>query len=284
MGAIKKLALTINAFDATEFLETILNEIRDQVDYVMAIYQEKSYWGNPMDPIDFEELNRLKNLGLIDELYKFTPDFTKYSRVQETEKRNLGINLMKDRGFSHILNIDADELYDKDQFKEAKHQINKNGWPITYWSYVNYYKDFEHYLVYPFRPLVPGIHSTFFNYTYQGPAPGPTDPTRRINNPFNLGTYVFPDEVIRMQHLARVRKDLRKKLVNWSAKNYFEEELIDKAVERWESWKEGQDAIMLFNVPDKSVKVKKLEKRLTKITIPWVEEMMEEWKKKNGYI
>jgi len=196
----------------------------------------------------------------------------------------MGIEIAKQRGCSHILNIDADELYDRGQFAEAIKEINKNKWPITYWSYVNYYRDFEHYLVYPFRPLVPGIHSTFFNYTYQGPAPGPTDPTRRINNPFNLGTYVFPDEVIRMQHLAWVRKDLRKKLVNWSAKNYFEEELIDKAVERWENWKEGQDAIMLFNVPDKSVKVKKLEKRLTKITIPWVEEMMEEWKKKNGYI
>jgi len=270
MGAIKKLALTINAFDATEFLETILNEIRDQVDYVMAIYQEKSYWGNPMDPIDFEELNRLKNLGLIDELYKFTPDFTKYSRVQETEKRNLGINLMKDRGFSHILNIDADELYDKDQFKEAKHQINKNGWPITYWSYVNYYKDFEHYLVYPFKPFVPGIHSTYFTYTFNGPAPGPTDPTRRIFNPLNIGTYIFPDEVIRMAHAAWIRKDIRKKLINWSAKDHFNEQLIDKAVNQYENWKEGDKAIMLFNVPDNSVYVKKLNVKIHKFEVPWL--------------
>lgn len=281
---IKKLGLTINAFDASELLEYLIKEIKDQIHWVAAIYQKKSYWRNPMDEKDMNELIRLKDIGLIDELIEFKPDFSKYSREQECEKRNMGIEIAKQRGCSHILNIDADEFYDKDQFAEAIKEINKNKWPITYWSYVNYYRDFEHYLVYPFRPLVPGIHSTFFNYTYQGPAPGPTDPTRRINNPFNLGTYIFPDEVIRMQHLAWVRKDLRKKLVNWSAKNYFEEELIDKAVERWENWKEGQDAIMLFNVPDKSVKVKKLEKRLTKITIPWVEEMMEEWKKKNGYI
>ena len=114
----------------------------------------------------------------------------------------MGIEIAKQRGCSHILNIDADEFYDAEQFRTAKEMINKNGWPITYWSYVNYYRDFEHYLVYPFRPLVPGIHSTFFSYTYQGPAPGPTDPTRRIMNPHNIGTYVFPDEVIRMQHLA----------------------------------------------------------------------------------
>jgi hypothetical protein len=148
--------------------------------------------------------------------------------------------------------------------------INKNGWGITYWSYVNYYKDFSHYLVYPFRPFVPGIHSTYFKYTYNGPAPGPTDPTRRILNPSNLGTYVFPDETIRMGHAAWIRRDIRKKLVNWSAKNHFKKELIDKAVKRWETWQEGQDAIMLFNVPNHNVKVKKLETKIHKFDVPWM--------------
>jgi hypothetical protein len=282
--AIKKLGVTINAFDASELLEPLISEIRDQVDWVAAIYQKKSYWKNPMAKSDMDEITRLKEIGLIDELVEFKPNFAKYSREQECDKRNMGIELAKQRGCSHILNIDADEFYDADQFREAKRQINEKGWPITYWSYVNYYRDFDHYLVYPFRPFVPGIHSTYFNYLYNGPAPGATDPTRRINNPHNLGLYLFPDEVIRMQHLAWVRKDIRKKLVNWSAKNFFEKELIEKAVERYENWKEGQDAIMLFNVPDKSVKVNKLEKRITKIHVPWVEEMAEDWKRKNGYV
>ena len=41
MGKIKKLALTINAFDASELLEMLISEIRDEVDYVMAVYQKK---------------------------------------------------------------------------------------------------------------------------------------------------------------------------------------------------------------------------------------------------
>ena len=268
--AIKKLGITVNSFDATELLEQLITEIRDQVDWVAAIYQKKSYWKNPMDKKDMDEINRLKEIGLIDELIEFKPNFAKYSREQECDKRNMGIEIAKQRGCSHILNIDADEFYDAEQFRTAKEMINKNGWPITYWSYVNYYRDFEHYLVYPFRPLVPGIHSTFFNYTYQGPAPGPTDPTRRINNPFNIGTYVFEDHEIRMGHAAWIRRDIRKKLVNWSAKNYFEKSLIDKAVERWENWKEGEDAIMLFNVPDKSVKVNKLDIKIHKFEVPWM--------------
>lgn len=271
--AIRSLALNINAFDASELLEPLISEIRDQIDVVNAIWQKKSYWKNPMAKADINELHRLKEIGLIDELIEFKPNFTKYSREQECDKRNMGIELMKKRGISHVISSDADEFYDGDQFKFAKDLINRKGYAITYCSYVNYYRDFEHYLVYPFRPFVPFIHSTFFRYTYQGPAPGPTDPTRRINNPSNIGTYIFPDEELRMGHAAWIRRDIRKKLVNWSAKNHFEKSLIDKAVERWENWKEGEDAIMLFNVPDKSVRVNKLETKIHKFDVPWLKEV-----------
>jgi len=274
--AIKKLGLTIISFDSSEFLEPLITEIRDQIDFVVCVWQKKSYWGNPIDKNDIDELNRLKKIGLVDELLEFKPDFTKYSREQECDKRNMSIEYVKQKGCSHVLCIDADEIYDKEQFRAAKDLINKNGWPITYWSYVNYYKDLEHYLVYPFRPFVPGIHSVYFNYKFNGAAPGATDPTRRIDNPTNIGTYIFPDEIIRMVHCAWIRKDIRKKLVNWSAKNYFPKELIDKAVERWETWKEGDDAIMLFNTPNNLVETRKLKKRLTNIQIPWIEKQMQE--------
>ena len=268
--AIKKLGLTINCFDASELLEQLITEIRDQIDWVAGIYQKRSYWGNPMSKADTNEINRLKEMGLIDELIEFKPNFSKYSREQECDKRNMGMDIATQRGCSHILNVDADEFYDKDQFKNAIDRINKNGWGITYCSYVNYYKDFEHYLVYPFRPFVPFIHTTYFRYTYNGPAPGPTDPTRRINNPSDLGTYIFPDEDLRMGHAAWIRRDIRKKLVNWSAKNHFKKELIEKAVKRWETWEEGQEAIMLFNVPEHNVQVRRLETKIHKFDVPWM--------------
>jgi len=269
---IKRLGYYINSFDASELLFQALSEIRDQLDWVCAIYQKKSYWQNPMAREDMEELVRLKNIGLVDELIEFKPDFTKYSREQETDKRNMGIELSKQRGCSHVMSVDADEFYDKDQFKYAKDKINKVGWPITYCSYVNYYRDFEHYLVYPFRPFVPFIHSNFFKYQFNGPAPGASDPTRRIFCPSNLGTYLFEDNEIRMGHAAWVRRDIRKKLVNWSAKNHFKPELIDKAVKRWENFKDGEKAVMLFNTPQNEVEVRKLDVKIHKFEVPWMKE------------
>ena len=273
--SIKKLGMCINSFDSSEFLEYFISEIREQVDYIISVYQKKSYWGNPIDPIDMNELERLKKIGIIDELVEFKPNTSEYARKQETNKRNFGIQLLKERGCSHIINTDADEGYEKEEFKYAKDLINQKGYAITYCSYINYFKDFEHYLVYPFRPFVPFIHNSFFTYTYEGPAPGPTDPTRRIYNPLNLGTYIFKDEELRMQHCAWIRKNIRKKLENWSAKDHFNQDLINKAVERWENWKEGESAIMLFNVPDNSVYVKKLETRIHKFNVPWLQNKKE---------
>lgn len=272
MAYIKSLALNINAFDASELLEPIIKEIREEVDVINLIWQKKSYWGNKIDPKDLEELHRLKREGLADELIEFKPDFTKYSREQECDKRNMGIQLMRNKKVSHVISSDADEFYDIEQFKRAKDIINEKKYSNTYCSYVNYYKDTYHYLVYPFRPLVPFIHSTFFRYKYNGSSPGPTDPTRRIDNPTNIGMYVFPDEEIRMGHLAWVRKDIKKKLVNWSAKNHFDDSLIDKAVKRWENFKEGENAIMLFNTPNNEVMVKKLEKRIHRFDVPWLKD------------
>jgi len=285
MAVIKKIGISINAYDASELLYDALSQIRDQVDGIYAVWQKKSYCGNPMDEVDMNELQRLKSIGLIDDLIEFKPNYTQYAREQETEKRNMSIDFLKSKGYSHVLNVDSDEIYDKDQFKYAKDLINKKGYPITYCTYLNYFRDLSHYLVYPFVPYVNFIHSTFFKYTYNCAGPGlPTDPTRRIHNPSNLGTYIFKPEEVRMNHLSWVRKDIRKKLNNWSAKDNFKDELIDKAVEVYENWKEGDDATLLFNVPGNSVYVRKLEKRLCDVKIPWVEEQMEEWKKKNSYL
>ena len=265
MAVIRRLGLGIVTFAESEFLETQISEIRDQIDYVVVCWQQKSYCGNPVDPEDYKEILRLKENGLIDELMEFVPNMSvKDNREEECRKRNLIIQRLKERGCSHHLIVDSDELYDAEQFRKAKEMINKNGWSVTYCSYVNYYKDFCYQLIYPFRPGVPFICSTHFNFTYNGPAPLASDPTRRVMNPMNIGTYIYEDDTILMCHCCWIRKDIKKKLVNWSAKDHFSKELIDKAVMRWESWKENEDgtcpdAIMLFNVPGNQVHVKKLD-------------------------
>jgi hypothetical protein len=231
-----------------------------------------------------DELHRLKKIGLVDELIEFKPNFACYAREQECEKRNMGIELMKQKGYSHVLNMDSDEFYDPEQFAYAKDVIDKKKYLVTYCTYVNYFKNFEYYLKYPFVPFVPFICSTYFKFKYEGAAPGPSDPTRRVDNPWNLATYIFEPEEIRMHHLSWCRKDIRKKLINWSAKNHFSEELIEKAVRVWENWKEGDTATLLFNVPNNEVTIQKLDERLCGVQIDWVENELIEWKIKNGYL
>ena len=74
-------------------------------------------------------------------------------------------------------------------------------------------------------------------------------------------------------------KYIRKKLVNWSAKNHFPKELIEKAVRRWETWKGPEEkAIMLFNVPSNEVKVRQLKTKIHKFNVPWFENGKWEYK------
>jgi hypothetical protein len=230
-------------------------------------------------------MHRLKKIGLVDELVEFKGNMAKYSREQECDKRNEGIELLKQRGCTHYCNIDSDEFYDTEQFKYAKKMINKYGWGITYWSYINYVFDFSHYIVYPFKPYVNGINSTFFKFTFNDAGNGkPTDPTRRVHSPTGLGCHTF-ESGITMAHAAWVRKDIRKKLENWSAKDFFPKELITKAVNVYENWKENPDGscpniTMLFNVPGNECYVRKLDKPIHNIHVPWLHEISERIKTK----
>jgi hypothetical protein len=266
-----KLAVTINCFDASELLETVLNQIRSEVDWIIAVYQEKSYFGKPMADEDKIEINRLKEIGLIDELMCYTPDSKLYSREQECEKRRASVIYAQKKGYTHILNMDEDEYYITQQFIDAKKLIKEKNLNTTYVSYINYFRDTSHHTKMPFRPLVSFIHRTYFNYRYNGGAPGPTDPTRRLDNPLGLGEYVFTNDEIFMHHLSMVRSNIRKKLNNWSAKNHFPDSLIEKVAQSYENFKDdGNGALMLFNVPDNTVKIKKLDKPFIELQLDWI--------------
>jgi hypothetical protein len=266
-----KIVAIYNAFDATELLEASITQIKPHINYVVAIYQKKSYWGNNMALEDKVELNRLVDIGLIDELLIFEPDSTKYSRAQECDKRNAGIDYVKKLGYSHYISMDCDELYDTEQFGKAKEYIKKNGINNSYCTYINYYRDFSHYVKMPFIPGVNFINRTIFPFTYDGPAPLPTDPTRRVKNQLGLAEYVFKPEELRMHHASWIRKDIKKKLDNWSAKNHFKPELINRCVERYKTFKEGQKALQLFNVPNNEVKIKKLDIPFIHPNLDWID-------------
>lgn len=274
---IEKLGLSINVFDGTELLEPLIKELRSEIDVVVISFQTKSYCGNFIADEDLNEIVRLREIGLIDHVLEFVPDTTIDNRQEETRKRNESIDFLENLGCSHVLNIDSDEFYNLGDFISAKKYIESNECLITYCTYLNYYKDFEHVLVYPFVTYVPFITSSKFRFKYNHWCiAGASDPTRRyeayaLKEIDEAITKIIPDDILMMHHASWIRKDIRKKLENWSAKSYFSQDHIENAVNCYNNWNKDntKKAKMLFFSENNELDIIEVNKRCF-INLEWL--------------
>ena len=285
---IKKLALGIVAFEGTEHLYNIISELHDLIDYVSVGVQDVSYHGDPLPAIDKQELNRLQKDGLIDTIISIKLDLNKHAREQETDKRNKIIEDAEQHGCSHIIVIDSDEYYTHASFLRGLVAIDANDYEQTYCQYINYYHDYNHVLIYPFKDgmFVPFVTKTKYRYGFESvDFNKPSDPTRRYLRPydreeirkgadgknykfrhFTVDYHIFEWNEVKMHHLSWVRADIRKKLNMWSSKKCFDNfyDLIDKAVYTFEQFDPNSpkaEAVMLFNTPGNKVDVKSLPRQ-----------------------
>lgn len=302
MNNIKKLGLGIVCFDASEHLYNIISEIRDLVDYVVVGLQSKSYTGDPIDPNDVYEVETLKKEGLVDNiLYIDDIDSSLFARVQETIKRNKLIDDIAAHGCTHDLIIDSDEYYNHDPFKAALEKIDKYDYQITYCRYINYYHDYLHYLVYPFKDgnYVPFVTRVKYHFNWQSiDFPKPSDPTRRYERPkvykvdpithrlitkevilpdkrhkflpiidhYTVGFHEFDWNELKMHHFSWLRNNIRKKLNEWTCKSYFKDyyATTDKAIDCFNNFNEENEiktATLLFNVPGNKIDIETLPKQ-----------------------
>ena len=186
---IKKLGLLIIAFEGTEHLYNIISELRQSVDYVSIGLQRLSYHGDRISEIDLQEIFRLRDEDkIVDNIVEVELDVTKPAREQETDKRNILIQDADDHGCSHAIVIDSDEYYTSKSFEYACRQIDEHDYPITYCQYVNYYHDYKHFLVYPFKDgmHVPFVTRTKYRHSFDCTDFSlPSDPTRRFVRPYS---------------------------------------------------------------------------------------------------
>lgn len=286
---IKKLGLLIIAFEGTEHLYNIISELRQSVDYVSIGLQRLSYHGDRISEIDLQEIYRLRDEDkLVDNIVEVELDVTKPPREQETDKRNILIQEAENQGCSHAIVIDSDEYYTRKSFEDACKKIDENNYEITYCQYVNYYHDYKHFLVYPFKNgmYVPFVTKTKYRHSFEcTDFTLPSDPTRRFVRPYSgtkevkdkygeihtvkqytVGYHVFGWNEVKMHHLSWLRADIRKKLNMWSSKKCFNNynDLIDRAVDSFVNFDENATqarALMLFNTPGNSVDVKSFPKQ-----------------------
>jgi hypothetical protein len=186
-------------------------------------------------------------------------------RLIETDKRNFILDyLEKECGCSHCHIIDSDEFYDHEDYEKAKKVINDvDSIHVTYCEYINYYRDYCHLMVWPFRAYVPFITESKYRYSfYNGSFDKPSDPTRRFLIEEEHAQYcILSFQCVKMHHLSWIRKNINEKISNWSSKKYFDNMpgLFDKIIDRYNNYRDGQNAIIMFNTPNNEVVVTKLK-------------------------
>lgn len=261
MSNIKKLGMGIVAFDDVTHLKNICSEIRDLVDVILICLQKESYFGNPIEESVVNHIDDLKCEGFIDDIIWFNGvdygDSIEAPRLTETDKRNTILERLESyHGCSHCIVTDSDEFYSHDEFANAKKMFNENEAVASYCRYVNYYRDYQHVLVWPYDAYVPFITESSYRFDFnKGNFDKPSDPTRRYV--LNVGDVyiVIPFSVMKMHHLSWIRTNIEHKIDNWSSKRYFQnvKGLRERIVERYNNYQNGQNAIIMFGTPDNEV-------------------------------
>ncbi len=210
-----KLGIAYNIFDGVELLEFSAKSVRNCAEYIVAVYQDISNYGNTSSVDLVNLLNDLKNKGLIDDIVKYHPNIGLKGHGNEIAKRNFGLETCKMAGCTHFMTMDIDEFYKEEELKYVKELIRKDNYDSSACQMQTYYKTAEWAINPPesyYVPLIYKIDERRFNLNVKWPITA--DPTRRLE-PKNM--MVFMRNKIEMHHMSYVRKDIRAKLNNSSA-------------------------------------------------------------------
>lgn len=234
-----KLGIAYNLFDGEELLEYSIKSIRNNADFISVIYQELSYHGVKCSEGMLDFLTDLKNRGLIDEIALFEPDIVDTSgenaSLNETRKRNMGLEISRRNGCTHHMSMDTDEFYTDSQFKYMKTVMEEGDFHCAASKHCQYYKDSIYILRNKEEEFVTTIEKITpeTKYVYMAEYPVPVDPTRKTNNKNHR---IFHRSEVEMHHMSFVRKDIRKKLNNSSCRRFFSDEQINKIDEYYKNW------------------------------------------------
>lgn len=229
-----KLGVSYNVFDGEELLGDSILSIRESVDYISVIYQEISNFGDKCSPELLELLEKLKSDGFIDEIIKYIPNISMGGHYNELAKRNLGLSKSRENGCTHHLSMDTDEFYDEIQFEACKAFIIEHNMDSSACQMVTYYKN-SNYRLEPkeeyYVSFIVKINDDT-NYSLGNRFPVTVDPTRKVN----AGKCViFERDDIEMHHMSYIRKDIRKKLTNSSARGNFANN-IENIAQHYDNW------------------------------------------------
>jgi len=207
-----KLVAIYNVWSDWDWLDISVEKFAPLVDGFVIVASEKSNWGE-LSPIP----SRWKDKVDIRE------PFFNHPLNCETDKRNFGLQIAKQRGFSHFLTLDCDELYEPEAFLKAKERFHVEPdlqglvcRTQVYFKSPTLTLGFDHTLV-PFihrlNPLIKHEFNKRYPYAWDN-GHLHIDPSRSLN----INSGVKMDEAV-MHHYSWVRSDYEKKIRNSTARN-----------------------------------------------------------------
>ena len=215
-----KLAAIFNVWSDWGMLKYSVANIRSLVDGVIIIGSETSNYGE-ISPIPQEWRNH--------ELYIKEPALA-HPMHAETSKRNHGLAIAKEQGYTHFLTMDADEFYAPVDFLTEKQRFidNPNLAGLVCGSRVYFGSPkltigMDTTRVPFIHKITPDLQHTFnrrYPFAWEG-RDIRIDPTRS----FNINEGVSWSNIV-MEHYSWVRKDYPKKIRNSTARMNLERSTI----------------------------------------------------------
>jgi len=224
------------------------------VDGIILIASETSNFGEK-SPIYYM-------LSLIGDAFKFEPDLNLQPVENERAKRNFGLDKARELGYTHFIMMDADEFYEPEPFLKDKQRFIDNPDLAGLVCGLKCYFKLPTISVSD-KTLVPFIHKITpdLRFTWNPNYPFAfegikreirIDPTRQMN----INSGVEWSNIV-MHHYSWIRKDVRKKIRNSTARQNIERSTIvqdylnAKPGYYCEFYKQTLEACdNLFNIPD----------------------------------
>lgn len=218
-----KLAAIFCVWHDWDMLTYAVDNIRPVVDRVIIVGSEYSNYGDKSEiPPWFVNY----------ELIRFEPTEGLPPMINETDKRNMGLNFARMEGYTHFIMLDADEFYDRKQFTIEKQRLIDNPDLAGLVCASRVYFKSPSLTVGLDTTRVPFIHKITptlkhtFNSLYPFAWEGKNiriDPTRSLN--INSGVEWSP---IIMEHYSWCRKDIEIKIRNSTARANIERSTFRK--------------------------------------------------------
>lgn len=218
-----KLCAIFHCWGDWDLLEHSVKHMRPLVDGIIIIGSNKSNYG---------EYEAIPEEWLTHELYVREPQFT-HPMNSETEKRNYGLKIAREKGYTHFINCDADEFYNPVEFEWGKLRIKSDEHELhglvcksqVYFKKPTLTIGIDTTLVTFIHKLTPDLKFGFnrdYPFAFDNRRDIRIDPTRQLN----IVQRVEMAHDITMHHYSYIRKDYAKKIRNSTAKANIEKSTI----------------------------------------------------------